>query len=329
MRKRHLKIFSILLLLAISLVFYIVWENNRVIIKEDTILTEGLTNDEEFSILQVTDLHEKEFGENQRRLIKAINSVEYDAIVFTGDMLDDVDSRNYDSFYKLIEGIQNKENAFFTEGNTDPERYKLTAEGNLVKNEFVQGMEKRGVDLLESIIMIKNKNSNIYLLDFELSLMTSETNRQDYEGRVMPSYALLSEYRDYEEQLLIEMSTLDSIKDSDIVVALNHYPVADARIEAIQNSGRYELRDYDVILAGHYHGGQIRIPFLGALFIPEPWYDRGGFLPPQDRVKGLWEYKGIKQYVSAGLGSSDAISFLNFRFNNPPEINIITLTNGQ
>jgi len=42
-------------------------------------------------------------------------------------------------------------------------------------------------------------------------------------------------------------------------------------------------------------------------------------------VKGLWEYKQTKQYVSAGLGTSDAIPFLKFRLFNPPEINVLTL----
>ena len=38
-----------------------------------------------------------------------------------------------------------------------------------------------------------------------------------------------------------------------------------------------------------------------------------GILPLKHRVKGLWKYGDTKQYVSAGLGSSDAISFIDFR----------------
>jgi predicted MPP superfamily phosphohydrolase len=40
-------------------------------------------------------------------------------------------------------------------------------------------------------------------------------------------------------------------------------------------------------MAGHYHGGQFRIPFVGALFVLEAWYEKSGLFPPQDRVKGL------------------------------------------
>ena len=60
-------------------------------------------------------------------------------IVFTGDLLNGLDSNNYGSFYTLLDGINNKENAFFTPGNTDPEIYELDSVGNLVKNEFVTG----------------------------------------------------------------------------------------------------------------------------------------------------------------------------------------------
>lgn len=111
----------------------------------------------------------------------------------------------------------------------------------------------------------------------------------------------------------------------EIVIALNHYPIADERIDYIKKDPATEWVDLDLIIAGHYHGGQIRVPFLGALFVPEPWYEPHSFFPPQDRVKGLWEYAETKQYVSAGLGTSDAIPFLKFRLFNPPEINVMTL----
>ena len=85
------------------------------------------------------------------------------------------------------------------------------------------------------------------------------------------------------------------------------------------------MKEYDLIVVGHYHGGQMRLPLLRALFVPKPWYERKGFSPPQDRVNGLWEFKQIKQYVSIGLGSSNAIPFLKFRLFNPPEMNVLTL----
>ncbi|WP_347548689.1 metallophosphoesterase [Pseudalkalibacillus hwajinpoensis] len=332
MKKRRWKMLMVgtSLILTFSIVLYTFWDNNRLIIVKENILIENLPDEfEGFTILQVTDLHEKEFGNNNKKLLDAINSVDYNAIVFTGDVLDSLESKNYDYFYTLLDGIKNKENAFFTPGNTDPEIYGLDLKGNLMKNEFVTGMEKRGVKLLESIESINNQEAKLYLADFEMSLMTSDAVRQDYNGKVRPKYAVLPEYSAYESTLVDRISVIDELNDSDVLIALNHYPVIDARVDYIKKQKDYEFRKYDLIIAGHYHGGQIRIPFLGALFVPEPWYNNGGILPPQDRVKGFWEYKGTKQYVSAGLGSSDAISVMNFRLFNTPEINVLSLTGGE
>lgn len=326
MRTLKVKIVLAILIFILFIIAYAVWDNNRVKTVEEEIAIENLPEDfKGFKILQITDLHEKEFGNNQKKLIAAINAVDYDAIVFTGDLLNGLDSNNYGSFYTLLDGINNKENAFFTPGNTDPEIYELDSVGNLVKNEFVTGLEKRGVRLLESVASIQRGAAKLSFVDFELSLMTPQSQTQDYNGRVRPEYASLPEYDKYEKKLVEEVKA-DTQSDADVLIALNHYPVIDAKIDYIKNQKNYQFRHYDLIIAGHYHGGQVRLPFIGALFVPEPWYENGGYLPPSDRVKGLWKYGDTKQYVSAGLGSSDAISFIDFRLFNSPEINVLTLT---
>ena len=78
--------------------------------------------------------------------------------------------------------------------------------------------------------------------------------------------------------------------------------------------------------SGHYHGGQLRLPFFGALYIPSPTSGiANGYFPKQNEVKGLNQIIDMQQYISAGLGSSASISFLDFRLFNTPEINLITL----
>ncbi len=63
----------------------------------------------------------------------------------------------------------------------------------------------------------------------------------------------------------------------------------------------------NLVLSGHSHGGQIRIPFKGALVTPP--YGR-------KYTKGFYEVNGNHLYVSSGLGSTK----LPFRFFNIPEI---------
>ena len=73
-------------------------------------------------------------------------------------------------------------------------------------------------------------------------------------------------------------------------------------------------RGVDLMLAGHTHGGQIRLPILGAAFVPAM-----GFFPPWDY--GLYRSGATTMIVSAGLGESG----LPIRFNIRPEVSLVTL----
>ncbi|MFG6149927.1 metallophosphoesterase [Halobacillus sp. B23F22_1] len=326
MKKVVRKMLMIVTVLILVSAIYLIWDNQRVKVVEQTVEIQDLASElEGLTILQITDLHEKNFGQNQEKIIQSINRLEYDVIVFTGDMLNGEDSTNYKPFYNLIEGIDNKEFALYVPGNADPENYYIDSENNYVLNEFVQGMEERGVSLLESASYFEKDGARVRFDMFEMSILHPDQGVVVAEGRVLPQYAHTREYREHHSRLAEEIHTLDE-ENHDLLVALNHYPVVDERIEQLQ-SGRYVWRDFDLIMAGHYHGGQIRVPFIGALFVPEPWHSRGGLLPSSDRVSGLWEYEDTQQYVSRGLGASNFIPFLNFRVFNTPEINLITFKN--
>ncbi|MDQ0217469.1 hypothetical protein ELQ35_06975 [Peribacillus cavernae] len=323
MRKTRAKVVAGLLFLVAVFMAYTIWDNNRITVVEQEILIKDLPEElEGYSILQVTDLHEKEFGNNQKRLIEAINSIDYDAIAFTGDMLDGSKSKNYQPFYTLIEGIENKDTALFVPGNADPKSYLLHPDQPLEKNAFIKGMEKRGVKFLETLQTTNLGDSSVHFVDFEWSIKDAKKELEVMNGSSKSKNS--KPYFDHQRQLLDEISTLDDIKEPDLLIALNHYPVVDARIDQLINEIPFTNRNFDLLMAGHYHGGQIRLPLLGALFVPEPWYKRNGLFPPRNRVKGLWKFKQTKQYVSAGLGSSDAIPFLKFRFFNPPEVDVLT-----
>ncbi len=69
---------------------------------------------------------------------------------------------------------------------------------------------------------------------------------------------------------------------------------------------------FNLALAGHTHGGQVRLPFWGPLILPK---DCGRF------VQGWYEGHGAKMYVSRGIGTS----LIPIRFLCRPEVAIITL----
>jgi predicted MPP superfamily phosphohydrolase len=71
-------------------------------------------------------------------------------------------------------------------------------------------------------------------------------------------------------------------------------------------------RRFDLILAGHSHGGQIRLPFLGAIILPK------GVRPYEH---GFYETPGGPLYVNAGIGTYR----IPFRWNCRPELTLITI----
>ncbi|WP_280770906.1 metallophosphoesterase [Salipaludibacillus daqingensis] len=319
--KLIIRVISGFLIVFISVVIYTMWDNQRVIVAKETIFIENLPNElAGFRILQVTDLHEKVFGEDQVKLINKVNQLDYDVIVFTGDMLDDENSDIYTPTYLLLEGIDNLTHALYVAGNTDPENSISVSERSANKHEFIRGMSERGVQSLESLYSINKGNATIHFVEFDISLKNPITQLEKLKGASSSSVKDI----EYQKKLYNNMTILDDLTDDDVLISLNHYPLIDNRIDKYKNDQSILFRDYDLHIAGHYHGGQIRIPFYGALFVPEVYAD-SMFFPPRDRVKGVWEYNGLKQYVSAGLGSSNAVSWLDFRLFNTPEINLLTL----
>ncbi len=79
-------------------------------------------NDEKFDslngkrIVQISDLHNQEYGENNCDLIKAIDSYEPNYILLTGDMVNAEDT-TFTGFYSLVDGICDKYTCFYTIGN--------------------------------------------------------------------------------------------------------------------------------------------------------------------------------------------------------------------
>lgn len=70
----------------------------------------------------------------------------------------------------------------------------------------------------------------------------------------------------------------------------------------------------DLVLAGHTHGGQVKLPFIGALIVP---LEHG-----RRYAEGFIDENGRKMIVSKGLGTSR----LSIRFNCKPEIVVIEFT---
>jgi uncharacterized protein len=82
-------------------------------------------------------------------------------------------------------------------------------------------------------------------------------------------------------------------------------------------------RRFDLQLSGHSHGGQVRLPFLGASYFFVPPLSRSKYVPPLSRryQSGLYRVGEMLQYTNRGLG----VMYARVRFNCRPEITVFTL----
>lgn len=80
---------------------------------------------------------------------------------------------------------------------------------------------------------------------------------------------------------------------------------------------QYAEDGYDLVFAGHAHGGQIRFPFMSGIYAPDQ-----GFFP--EYSSGMYTVEDTSMIVSRGLGNS----IIPLRIFNQPELVLVTLTSN-
>ncbi len=103
----------------------------------------------------------------------------------------------------------------------------------------------------------------------------------------------------------LDYSVLEKRTEDISTITLIHNPLA------VFQAYKYNI---DLMLSGHTHGGQVRLPFVGPLgrvddILPAEWY------------QGLNEFEGMKFFVTSGIGESGTRA----RLFNPPEIVMLTI----
>ena len=309
MIKVRIKVIVLISIVALTagIIIYNIYNNNQISIVTEEIKIENLPKEfDGFTILQLADLHSKSFGENQEDLINIINEQNFDMIAICGDMQDN-DEEGYENFITLLEGINNKEYVFYTPGNHGPFPFENdTGFTNFLSSDF-NGRHRR----------VYNNEKTLSEAGERLKSLGVKLLNEAYEIKRGDSSLWVSELL-YKEQL--DVITNNEYDNNAINIAVTHYPM-----ESVFDDENYRqhLSQYELVLAAHYHGGQWRIPGIGALFIPD--INKAAYFPSQDIVSGLTEVGGIRQYVTRGLVAGGTYEFMRFRLFNRPEINLITL----
>ncbi len=257
---------------GLTLASYLFYEVNHLRVIRYTVPVRNLpASFQGFTILHLSDLHQKRFGKNQANLFNLINGYHYDMVALTGDLINRFRPDGGPAV-ELVAGLTQKP-CFFVNGNNESSaliRHGYRIEGRL---------SDVGCTTLDNASQpLSLGGEHIWIAGVD-DLSCGKENL---------------------------VKTLQKTGDGAPVVLLAHSPLLFSKAAEAGAS---------LLLAGHTHGGQIRIPFAGALWVPDM-----GFLPRWDY--GLFYQDKTTLIVNGGLGES----VIPLRFNIPPEIVLVTLT---
>lgn len=244
-----------------------------------------------FKIVQISDLHNKSFGKDNKRLLETIDSQNPDIVVITGDLVEG-DNKDFNIALNLIDELLKKYKVYHIIGNHE-QKSLIKKHKQLYKTYFDKLYKKNIVNLDNEKIRIKKDGKYINIYGLIIPLEYYPYFFKNYENKNMKL-----------EQDFIN-NKLGEINRDEYNILLAHTPFF---------FEDYEKYGVDLVLAGHVHGGIIRLPKVGGLLSPNreffPKYDFGKYIK-----------NNTTMLLSKGLGGSKVL----IRFACKPEIVSITL----
>lgn len=244
-----------------------------------------------YNIVQISDLHSKLFGENNKKLIQKIKSLNPDIVVVTGDLIDG-ENNNYNVALDFMKEISKLYRVYYIIGNH--EQKSLIKK---YKDEYKDYFNK-----LHQIDFVNLDNNKV-------EIVKGDSNINLY-GLTVP-YSCYKYLFDNQETTSIDIDFLEEklgkVDREQFNILLAHTPFY---------FDEYEKWGADLTLCGHVHGGIVRLPLVGGLLSTDrkffPKYDLGEYIKNKSTM-----------IVSKGLGGSKVL----IRVNCKPEIVNIKLKN--
>jgi predicted MPP superfamily phosphohydrolase len=236
-------------------------------------------------IAQLSDIHLDEFTEPflLRHSIDEINRIQPDAVFLTGDYV------TYQIAPKKTAVKSAWQCARILNELKCPQRYAIMGNHDVALGEklVTEALTANGITVLNnSYLPMERGGSRIWLAGLD----------DPVSGRPDPDAAIPASIRNVPDEPVIVMC---------------HAPDYADRLAAHPSGKSVAL-----MLSGHTHGGQVRLPFVGALDLPP-----GG----RKFVEGWFRIGSMQLYVNRGIGTVG----VPFRFDCPPEITNITLRAAQ
>ncbi|MFO8068710.1 MAG: metallophosphoesterase, partial [Alkalibacterium sp.] len=228
--KLFLSIFSLLVIGV-----YLYWGNNAIETTQYSYSSDEIPQSfDGYTIVQVSDLHNKEFDEKLTTKIEAENP---DIIVITGDLID----RNRTDLtvaQDFLEEASDIAPLYFVSGNHEVASNKYPELQEILDEEGVINLDNTSHTLTEN-----NEQINLLGLADPLTMLLEEIEEEGSDERVLQK----------------EMTDLMNESPADFNLLLSH------RAELLDI---YEESGVDLVFTGHAHGGQIRLPIIGGLYSP-------------------------------------------------------------
>ena len=247
----------------------------------------NISNSSDVKIVFLSDLHGREFGKNNVRLIKKISEQKPDIICLTGDFIDENNTyKDNGEFLNLVKALLNIAPVYYSYGNHDYSYFIDNGFG------FIETLENSGCEFLDKeyvdidIEGVPLRLGGIYDYAFNLQGM----RKSDWENTDI--FKFLSDFTSTDRTTVLMCHRPDSFIYGDASLIWN----------------------IDLVLCGHTHGGLWRLPFIGGVIAPEQ-----GFNPAFD--KGEYDIGNIKMFINAGLAGYG----INPRLFNLPEVTVINL----
>ena len=276
-KKGRIILYSILVLICI---IFCIYQNNSIVISEADYNNPRIPGDfDGFRIVHISDLHNKMFGDDQSEILDKVKGLSPDIIVVTGDL---IDRRKYDldTAMAFISGSVKIAPVYYVSGNHEAWSGKFP----IIREHLIAA----GVSILDdTAVELSKGKSSIRLL-----------------GLSDPGFLTSEYYKDTNIRRIKEKLNQWSA-DENFAILLSHRP---------ELFDLYCENNIDLVFAGHAHGGQIRIPFIGGLVAPHQ-----GLFPKY--TSGSYSKDSTTMSVSRGLGNS----IFPVRIFNRPEIVAVTL----
>ena len=279
-KKKTIILLVIAAAILLPLLIWTVWSNTALVLTEYTVQSPELPSAfDGFRIAHISDLHNAEMGSGNGKLLAMLRSAQPDIIAITGDL---IDSRRTDVSVALefAEAAMNIAPCYYVTGNHESRVEEYA--------QLKAGLLALGVVVLENdSVTLERDRQTVTLLG-----VTDPEFEADY-WLVFPEEVM--------DKYLAALPQTEGFR-----LLLSHRP---------EYMNMYAQCGFNLVLSGHAHGGQFRLPIIGGLYAPGQ-----GLFPEYD--EGLFSVEGTQMIVSRGIGNSA----FPLRFNNRPEVVLITLT---